>query len=460
MAKFSFKHFLIFSLLSFFSNAQPNEVYQRINLVDAKKHILFNLDLKSKICFEVQSTGLTQTRPISFSNVEQAEIPLDFTANYFQLPNDQYIITIQGTGQTYLFESQTCHLKRIDKTYYRGFNFGAIQFIRQDTLISLGGKGFWRIHNIPTYYHSKLNEWDLYTSISENGPKGISDQFGGYSSKEDRIYCLGFPPLYAENKDLNYSFYSFDFKQNQWQEIGKVDFNKLALKNFHKLSSQWIAPFFFSSEVALGEFIDPSENKIYQYQGKNRAFFLLSRHLYIQGKYVYSFQRIYNPANYIIKLDSMSIDQLKKESKVIGEFYTPNIWYNEINWNDVFYYSALFIVAVLVITILRFIKNKKQRELDSWGQLPEQGEFFLNYLCAQPNFTCTTEKLNEILQCEGKTIESQRQSRSKFISSINLFFERNHGCHEAIRRHQSEIDKRFVNYVISQEAVTIFTKKI
>jgi hypothetical protein len=156
----------------------------------------------------------------------------------------------------------------------------------------------------------------------------------------------------------------------------------------------------------------------------------------------------------------MTIDQLKKNSVILGHFYTPRIWYNEVNWAGITFYLFLFILAGLVLTLLRIIKNKKLQEIKSWDQLPEQGELFLTYLCAQSNFTCTTEKLNEILQCEGKTIESQRQSRSKFISSINLFFERNHGIQEAIQRHQSEIDKRFVNYVISPEAVAIFTKKL
>ena len=156
----------------------------------------------------------------------------------------------------------------------------------------------------------------------------------------------------------------------------------------------------------------------------------------------------------------MTIDQLKKNSVVIGRFYTPKIWYNEINWPFAAYGTTLFVLIGLIISIIRLIRKKYRRELESWNHLPEQGELFLHYLCDQQDHTCTTEKLNEILQCEGKTIESQRQSRSKFISSINPFFERNYGCHEAIQRFQAESDKRFVNYVISQEAVNIFTKKI
>ncbi len=440
--------------------AQDIDESQLINLLDVKKNKLYHLNLKSNSCVEILADGQQQTRVIQYANVKSDDWPPGLSTNYFQTGPDQFTITILGTGQTYVFNSGECLLSRIDKTYFRGYNFQPIQFIRQDTLISLGGTGFWRNHNIATFFHKSLYEWELYGNISENGPQGISSQFGGYSSKEDRIYCLEFPKIYSENNSYAYNFYRFDFQGRKWQELGKVDFKRTELKGFNKFASQWIAPYFFSYEIALGEYIDPIENKIYRYRGKNIAFFHLSTQVYLKGNYIYSFLRTYNRNKFDLKLDSMTIDQLKKNSIVLGHFYTPNIWYNEINWTQLINFLILLIVAILALTLFRFIKNKKEKELNSWNQLPEQGELFLTFLCAQANFTCTTEKLNEILQCEGKTIESQRQSRSKFISSINLFFERNHGCHEAIRRHQSDVDKRFVNYVISPEAVAIFTKKV
>ncbi len=459
MTKRSIIQFVFFSLLLNFSQGQTLDGYQQINLVDTKQNKLFKLDLISNQCFEFPSDGQQESRTITFYNVKKEDLPPDFVAKFFQFSPNKFLITIQGTGQTYEFDTKNCLLSRIDKTYYRGYNFGAIQFIRRDTLISLGGHGFWRIHNISTYFHKPLNEWEIYGSINEKGPKGISSQFGGYSSSEDQIYCLEFPLLYLENNNLKYPFYAFNFKGNNWTELGYVDFSDPQMHNFNKCSSQWIPPYFFTSEITLGEFIDPKENKIYRYQGKNNSFFNLAIQLYIKGQYIYSFQRTYNQNNFEFKLDSMSLDQLKKNSRIIGNFYTPKIWYNEIDWNFVLFYGTMIIIAFLIIGIYLMINHRRKRELKSWKQLPEQGEIFLTYLSNQSNYTCTTEKLNEILQCEGKTIESQRQSRSKFISSINLFFERNYGCHDAISRHQSENDKRFVNYVISQEAVTIYTRK-
>ena len=461
MSKSSYFQLLLFVLFTFISKAaQDIDESQLINLLDADKNKFYRLNLKTNTCVEYSSNGQQQTRNIQYENIKSDDWPPGLSTNYFQTGPDKFIITILGTGQTYVFNTSIGLLSRIDKTYFRGYNFQPIQFIRQDTLISLGGTGFWRNHNIATFFHRPLYEWELYGNISENGPQGISSQFGGYFAQKDQIFCLEFPKIYTENNDLIYPFYQFDFKGKNWQELGRVDFKRPELKGFNKSASQWISPYFFSYEIALGEYIDPIENKIYRYRGKNIAFFHLSTQIYIKGNYIYSFLRTYNRNKFDLKLDSMAIDQLKKNSMIIGQFYTPKVWYNEINWQELIYYTILIIVLALAIALIRSNKNRKQQEFNTWNQLPEQGELFLTYLCAQSNFTCTTEKLNEILQCEGKTIESQRQSRSKFISSINLFFERNHGCQEAIRRHQSEIDKRFVNYVISPEAVAIFTKKV
>ena len=440
--------------------AQDINESQLINLLDAKKNKLYRLNLKSNTCVEIFADGKQQTSSIHYENVKSDDWPPGLSTNYFQTGPERFTITILGTGQTYVFNSAECLLSRIDKTYFRGYNFQPIQFIRQDTLISLGGTGFWRNHNIATFFHKPLYQWELYGNISENGPQGILSQFGCYSSQKDRIYCLEFPKIYAENNNSIYNFFQFDFQGKKWNELGKVDFKRAELKGFNKFASQWIAPYFFSYEIGLGEYIDPIENKIYRYSGKNIAFFQLSTQLYIKGDYIYSFLRTYNRNKFDLKLDSMKIEHLKKNSIILGRFYTPNTWYNKINWTQLIYFLILFIVVGLALTIFRFNQHKKEKELNSWSQLPEQGELFLSYLCEQANFTCTTEKLNEILQCEGKTIESQRQSRSKFISSINLFFERNYGCQEAIRRQQSDVDKRFVNYVISPEAVGIFTKKV
>ena len=78
---------------------------------------------------------------------------------------------------------------------------------------------------------------------------------------------------------------------------------------------------------------------------------------------------------------------------------------------------------------------------------------FLNFIFNQKNNICTTEDLNKILQCSDKSIENQRQMRSKFISSLNTFIENQYHLPEAILRVPSEYDKRFVHYTILPSAL-------
>ena len=281
---------IFFFLLTFSSwAAQDIHESQLINLIDVKKHIFYRLNLKTNTCNEFHSNGEQTSTSIQFENVKPDDLPPGLASNYFQISPVKFLITLQGTGQTYLFNTQNYLLSRIDKTYFRGYNFLPIQFIRQDTLISLGGTGFWRNHNIATFFHKPLYEWELYGNIGEDGPEAVSAQFGGYYPLKDQIYCLGQPKLYTEKKDLNYPFYCFDFKSRKWKELGMVDFNRQELKSFNKMASQWISPYFFSYEISLGEFIDPIKNIIYRYDGKNIAFFHLSTQVYFKGNYIYLF---------------------------------------------------------------------------------------------------------------------------------------------------------------------------
>jgi hypothetical protein len=451
--KFSLIKFTLILLLTYhYTNGQEFFNKQKITCIDTARNYLYEIDLTNSTFMRFDSKGKNLNQTIKFKEVKFVDIPAAIDNNYFPLAPDLFLITINGTGQVYIFDVKLKLLERIDKTFYRGNNFGAIQFSRKDTIFSVGGKGFWRVHNIPIVFNKKLKEWDYFNKINENGPKGISADMGGYDNHTDCIYSLENPPLYTEKKDSKYAFFTFNFKNSNWKENGIVNFNDPNLKNFTKQKGKWIAPFFFSEELGHGEFIDPAENKIYRYQGLNRSFFLLTKHFYVKANRIYAFQRTYNQNKFEIKLDSLDIETLKKESVVLGEFYIPSVWYNEINWSNYWYIGIIFILLFLNFYQL---KNQKQKTRDIWNQLPPEAISILKFMLKKPNFICTSDELNTILNCSEKSIESQRQYRSKFIVSINQFFERNFELQDAVIRNQSEFDKRFVTYQLNQLAAEI-----
>jgi hypothetical protein len=71
-----------------------------------------------------------------------SELPKDFDVSVFY-KGDSITISVPGTGQVYQVNPQTLSIQRLDRTFFRGYNFGASQFLHNDTLFSIGGEGFW-----------------------------------------------------------------------------------------------------------------------------------------------------------------------------------------------------------------------------------------------------------------------------------------------------------------------------
>lgn len=74
------------------------------------------------------------------------------------------IISIKGTSLVYhlIQKNEKFYLRRLDNSQFKGFNFFAYQFVRKDTLFSIGGYGFWRYDNTLTYFDEKNKGWEIY----------------------------------------------------------------------------------------------------------------------------------------------------------------------------------------------------------------------------------------------------------------------------------------------------------
>jgi hypothetical protein len=63
---------------------------------------------------------------------------------------DRVYIQLMGSGRLYQIQKQMqgkYAFIRLDSTFYAGSNFGCINLFYKDTLIQLGGTGFWNIKN-------------------------------------------------------------------------------------------------------------------------------------------------------------------------------------------------------------------------------------------------------------------------------------------------------------------------
>ena len=77
--------------------------------------------------------------------------------------NDLFI-RLDGTGRVYKVKNKigdTLLVNRIDSTHFFGYNGAAYEFIYRDTIMSLGGFGFWKKNGQLRYYSHQNHEWDI-----------------------------------------------------------------------------------------------------------------------------------------------------------------------------------------------------------------------------------------------------------------------------------------------------------
>jgi hypothetical protein len=117
-----------------------------------------------------------------------SEIPKDFDVSVFY-KGDTLTVSVPGTGQVYQLNTKELSVQRLDRTFFRGYNFNANQFLHKDTLFSVGGEGFWMRHNVITYYNTRTREWSLYKEGGKN-EQPSSVHFSGYSSKYNQFFRL------------------------------------------------------------------------------------------------------------------------------------------------------------------------------------------------------------------------------------------------------------------------------
>ncbi len=132
-----------------------------LNLYSADiEYTNLNLQVRERIDLKTQEFWREKTLnhwekvgSIDFQSIDLSQLPSLFAYRVFP-KSGHYWITISGTGQLYDFDPLHLTFRRLDNTYYRGFNFGSLQFLRKDMLFSFGGLGFWHYNNIETYFNA------------------------------------------------------------------------------------------------------------------------------------------------------------------------------------------------------------------------------------------------------------------------------------------------------------------
>lgn len=449
-----FRQLIVFFLFCFISvsfNVEGQIFKDRnsIEIFDASDKVIYTINIQNKVVNEIHfSQGKTSaiSQTLVLEKVEFEELPSVFLSNTFKRKKDLYWITIRGTNQVYEFDAKNYRLTRLDHSYFRGYNFEAIQFIHQDTLFSFGGMGFWHSHNVPTFFDTHIFEWELYP-INKNVPLRFTSRLGGYAKAKRELYAVQMPELY-ENQELNPSYlYVYHFDTKHWKQLGKINKLPSTFWQHNRLVTNWVEPFFISEEVE-DILIEPFENKLYKLSDEHKFFLHGSMSVYSDGKQLYNIKRR-DRLNDTYQVDSIAIDTIKKGAKSIGSFYEPTPFWEDWNFSIILTSLGAILVIISFLLILKNRKRIKLLEQLNQNPIPEFYKEFMDFMLKKEDHICSTNDLNDIIKVSEKPLDTQRQYRSRFISQVNHYIHLTYGVSEGIERASSSTDKRFVYYKMS-----------
>lgn len=410
----------------------------------------FKVNLNSKNLFKEEHNGLwVNIGKLEFTNIDLKELKILTNQSFKDRGN--ILVSLEGTGQLYRLDIKNLTFSRLDSTYFRGHNFSSIKFIRKDTLYSLGGSGFWHVHNMETIYSTKLHSWELLNAPDSEGPQQILRQYGGYDKQRDLVSVIESPPFYHKNVSaFTYKYFEKDLKTNAWEYLGDLNAELLFKLGLKSLKSDYVHGLYLFNTGDYKILGDPVKNKIYLID-KNLSLNTDLVELSEKNGVLYSYSRDNHFNNSQIILDSISIQKLKLLGVVKGDFYIRK---SEIS-------TLFFLVCILLIVLLctghyiwrKSNKTKRYSEnTDLLEGMPEGTNDFLRLCLHYPiGHEFNSIQLTEFMGYHIYAYETQRQLRSKLIKSINSYFSIYFKMNDVIIRNTSNADKRYYIYRISED---------
>jgi hypothetical protein len=406
------------------------------------------IDFKSKKYWQEQQLNHWEVLgEVDLRSVNLADLPPKYIYNTFEIKG-HFFFVIAGMGQVYEFDPVKRILSRVDQTYYRGYNFGALQFSHNDTLFSFGGIGFWHYNNVQTFFDLQTKEWEMVKAKGDI-PKRIYSTFAGYSKREGKLFMLEIPDAFVTPTIQPFDFYEYDLKTNVWNKKGSVSVD--FLNSFDRRFAEVIwSNDLFIIPCTNGEIIvDPVKNTSYKYLGSKTSFFIPGFLIFAKGNMLYSYKKDFPEKSNKNYLDSMDIRVLMSQSEKIGLFYNPTSWLpNE-------WYLYLTLMAIFFTSVffnIKYFKNWQKwntRFSKSSSLSPEALSFLDKCLALGVNHILTSNEITYLMGYDNQSYDTQRQYRSKLINHINEHFRNNYNIPIVIVRISSNTDKRFVDYVIS-----------
>ena len=447
---------VILSLISSSSLVYGSTDQHIIRYTDTN-HLHNQLDLISgRFQKEVKPGQWKEANKVELIGVNLSDFPGEYNIHAHKVKSG-YLFNVPGSGLVFSLDSNNKQFKRIDNTFFRGFNFHSFSFVRKDTLYSIGGEGFWNTNSTLIHFDLTHKEWEK-VYLKNSGPKSLEWNFGGYNKENDTFYALSGYEEFNDNSFSLKQLYSLDLTTHQWQELGYI--NTKPFTNQIAKAKIWLNDFllYVDGEKPNVFLLDPINNRILLYQGPNNQLKLGSNEITREGDKIF----IYRKESNGVTIDSLSVKELFIDSKEVGKLYIKKF---EFPWLAAISVALLLSVLIALYFFLRMKKFERKylwfKKSERIQDLPEHLVHLLKHFQINGKETIlSTNQMNELLGIKSNSFETTRQARSRDIKALNDYFEIHHGIPDAIQRKNSETDKRQTLYCIDERAFRLLSKMI
>ena len=353
------------------------------------------------------------------------------------------ICVFGGTGKVFSVDTANGIIERIDNTIFGGYNFDAYQFVRNDTIFSFGGYGFWTENNLLTYFSQLRKEWSVY-SVGTFPPynpdflKSPAYKFAFYDPTVDALFVV------RQN-----FFYKYSFNTGLWEKLGDLAIEEIfptkgtfGISRMHRMND--------STVMIMGGlsayYVVPKNNVIYDVTLPNGLNASPSNQNHPLGFHCgYDLENELLIAKFSDKLDQQYVfeyvNRIPRKINSESKLYEQTLFTNQAKFSlTLFLILLVGGVATYWIRML-YIRRRYQYFTEAqWAFIQRLDKGGLQ-----------TEELNEFLELGSSSWEVQRRKRSEYIKMINDLCVNQLGC-ELVLRQRSKEDKRQVLYVMNVEA--------
>lgn len=350
---------------------------------------------------------------------------------------------------------------RINKEYRftnQGYTCGARPFVREDSIYSLGGYGFWQRHSDLIEFDQVTGSWEFFKT--KNQPQNyFSSDFFGNSKGIFVFFGIYYNPRVEEER-REYNGYFLDWKSKVWKKIEIIipgvsnerlskseNFRLFETKDFAIIPS--ITPYLPFNGWNI---IEKETGKIFHYKTKNNSLLFSPFLLVRQNTITYS---DLDGVNQLIDFEKIKLKSVEVGKIIVieNDFFHDYLSYG-------LWIGGILLISGFVFPL--FKKFRKQQRFDTQDSkelteletnlpitgIKNQKSIFLDLLTPYIGSTISIDELDDIWGLNQiKGYDAKRSKRSRIIKEVNSIYLETYGKHFIVRERNND-DKRFYTYRI------------